>query len=84
MLESVQYKLASQIDKQKNVASRLSAQIELTRGDVQRSILTRGAANVRQAHLQKALEQVNDTVLFLQSFHDSVTNMLNNKNNATV
>lgn len=84
MLESVQYKLASQIDKQKNVASRIQAQIELTRGDVHRSILTRGAANVRQAHLEKALDQVNDTVHFLQSFHDSVTTMMNSNCKATV
>jgi len=77
MLESVQMKLRNQIDKQLNVANRIETQMELTRTDVTRNILTRGAANVRRAHMEKALEQVNETITFLQSFHDQVEKMIN-------
>lgn len=84
MLESVMAKLKSQIEKQKNVASRIETQIELIHGDVTRSILSRGAANVRKAHLEKALVQVNDTIEFLQSFSDNVEIKIKKSTKATV
>lgn len=77
MLESVQIKLKSQIDMQVNVASRIETQMELIRTDVSRNVLSRGAASVRRAHMEKALEGVNETINFLQSFHDQVEKMIN-------
>lgn len=84
LLESIQEKLRSQIDKQNNVANRIEIQIELINTDVTRSILTRGAANVRKAHLEKALIQVHETIQFLQSFYDNVEMKMNNNSKAAV
>lgn len=84
MLESIQRKLKIQIDKQSNVASRIETQIEVINTDVARTILSRGAANVRKAHLEKALVQVYETIDFLQSFHDNVEMKINKSSKATV